>query len=189
MRGFRLPEPCFPAKPGTFGFAYALGYAESFDPLDELPMVAPLLAQPVVEACLRVPSWFWYDGGRNRMIARRAFQRELPPEIFHRRSKGSPESFVGEIFEQHRTTIRIRCWTALVKHGLVDREAIEKIFIDPRPAYGTGFMRLLEFSDVEAWIAGCSSLRGDAVDFSRSASHRAYCAALPGAGSRRPRSQ
>lgn len=159
---FSPPRTVLPGKAGHVRLlAYALGYAESFDPLDELPMVAPLLAQPVVEACLRVPSWFWYDGGRNRMIARRAFQRELPPEIFHRRSKGSPESFVGEIFEQHRTTIRDQVLDgALVKHGLVDREAIEKIFIDPRPAYGTGFMRLLEFSDVEAWIAGCSSLRG-----------------------------
>lgn len=36
------------------------------------PIVFPLLSQPVMEACLSIPSWLWCAGGRNRAIARAA---------------------------------------------------------------------------------------------------------------------
>src|SRR6185312_240696 len=49
----------------------------------------PLLSQPVVEACLRVPSWMSISGGHNRVAARTAFADVLPPDILNRRSKGS----------------------------------------------------------------------------------------------------
>ena len=30
----------------------------------------PLLAQPLLELCLRIPSWLWVAGGRDRALAR-----------------------------------------------------------------------------------------------------------------------
>src|SRR3546814_8247035 len=41
--------------------------------------ISPLIAQPVAEACLRVPSWLWTRDGHNRAIARDAFRAALPP--------------------------------------------------------------------------------------------------------------
>lgn len=62
----------------------------------------PLLSQPVMEATLRVPSWMWIAGGRNRAVARRAFADVLPPDILHRRSKGSFTGHIGALYARHR---------------------------------------------------------------------------------------
>ncbi|MGK4422636.1 asparagine synthase-related protein, partial [Klebsiella pneumoniae] len=74
--------------------AFAQSYVEGHDPQDLLPTVSPLLSQPLVETCLGVPSWLWFEGGRNRVVARRAFAGDLPADVIWRRSKGTPDSFV-----------------------------------------------------------------------------------------------
>lgn len=38
-----------------------------------LPVFSPLMSQPLIEACLGVPTWEWRVGGRDRSLARRAF--------------------------------------------------------------------------------------------------------------------
>jgi asparagine synthase (glutamine-hydrolysing) len=140
--------------------AFAQSYVESFDPRDDFPMVAPLLAQPVVESCLRVPSWLWFKGERNRSIVRRAFAADLPAAIIERRSKGSPESFVAEIFDHHRTRIaELLLDGMLAENGVIDRAAVARALADPRPAHGKAFRRILELTDAESWarsqVAGC----------------------------------
>lgn len=66
------------------------------------PMRYPLLSQPVMEACLRVPTWMWISGGRNRSIARSAFSDALPSGILNRRSKGTYTRYYAAIHERHR---------------------------------------------------------------------------------------
>lgn len=48
----------------------------------------PLGAQPVIEACLGLPTWILATGGRDRGLARSAFSDRLPSEVLGRRSKG-----------------------------------------------------------------------------------------------------
>src|SRR5690606_24180262 len=60
--------------------------------------IHPLLAQPVLEACLRIPTWLWVRGGRDRAVARRAFADLLPPAIATRRSKGGLGSVVSAAY-------------------------------------------------------------------------------------------
>ena len=132
--------------------AFAQSYVEGFDPQATLPTIAPLLAQPLVETCLRIPSWLWCDGGRNRAVARRAFAPHLPRETTDRRSKGTPDSFVAEIFETHRASIReMLADGLLVQHRLVDRDAILRTLAHPGCTRGDSFRRILQFVDVEAW--------------------------------------
>jgi len=52
----------------------------------------PLLAQPLLELCLRIPSWLWVAGGRDRAVAREAFRGLVPDAILDRRGKGTLES-------------------------------------------------------------------------------------------------
>lgn len=66
----------------------------------------PLLAQPVVEACLRTPSWMWIAGGQNRAVARTAFADMLPAEILNRRSKGNFVSYLGGFYSRNKEQIR-----------------------------------------------------------------------------------
>ena len=62
----------------------------------------PLLSQPVMEACLSVPTWMWISGGRNRSVARAAFANALPDSILNRRSKGSYTRYYAAIYERKR---------------------------------------------------------------------------------------
>jgi len=144
------------ALPGQAGHVKLLAVAESFmqgfDPQAELPMVAPLLGQPLVETCLSVPSWCWFAGGLNRMIARRAFSEDLPETIAWRRSKGTPDSFVAEIYERYRPVLReLLLGGVLASERILDTAAIERAFSRAGALVPSDFRRLLRLADVETW--------------------------------------
>jgi asparagine synthase (glutamine-hydrolysing) len=141
--------------------AFAQSYVEGLDPQDPLPTVSPLLAQPLVETCLAVPSWLWFEGGRNRVVARRAFAGDLPKDIVGRRSKGTPDSFVAQIFETHRAAIRrMLADGELAAHDMLDLPAVLRVLDDPRPVHGDAFRRVLQFADVEAWARAWTAYVG-----------------------------
>ncbi|MGH8260947.1 MAG: asparagine synthase-related protein, partial [Steroidobacteraceae bacterium] len=48
----------------------------------------PLLSQPIIEQCLRIPTYRLLQGGRHRSLAREAFADFVPSEILGRESKG-----------------------------------------------------------------------------------------------------
>ena len=52
-------------------------------------VIHPLLAQPIMELCLRTPTPVLTSGGRDRGLARQAFSHRLPDAIAGRRTKGS----------------------------------------------------------------------------------------------------
>src|SRR5581483_7615216 len=62
-----------------------------YDPLGqegEAERLAPLCSPPLMELCLRIPTYVLTQGGWDRAVARRAFYDDLPPEIRNRRHKG-----------------------------------------------------------------------------------------------------
>jgi asparagine synthase (glutamine-hydrolysing) len=118
-----------------------------------LPVIAPLLSQPIVELCLAIPTWLWLAGGWNREPVRRAFADALPQSILRRRSKGTPDSFAIEIFEANRSRIRdLLCDGALAARDFLDRQAIEEATAGTQPVQGSAYWRLLKLADVEAWL-------------------------------------
>lgn len=151
----KLPKCMLPGKAQQVRLiALAQAIAEGGDATEAVPMLSPLLSQPLVETCLRVPSWSWFDGGHNRVVARRAFERRLPPEILWRRSKGTPDAFTARIFEANREKLReMLTYGELAKRGVVDLKAALAILDDPRPVHGDAFRRVLQFADVEAWAS------------------------------------
>jgi asparagine synthase (glutamine-hydrolysing) len=122
------------------------------------PVINPLLAQPVMEACLAIPSWEWRAGGRDRAAARKAFAALLPPVIADRRSKGTPDPFLGAIVRHNRDAIRARLLGGeLAGRGLLDRAALEQALSPDRQITGEEHMRLLELANVEAWVRAWAS--------------------------------
>lgn len=150
---FVAPDDALPGKAAHVALiAQAQSVVEGFDAEDALPTYSPLLAQPVVEACLKLPSWLWYDGPLNRAAARAAFADMLPPAITHRASKGSPDGFIADLYERNRLQIRsLLIGGELARHGLVDEPAILAMLDDPRPVVGHAHLRILQLVDVEAW--------------------------------------
>ena len=117
------------------------------------PVLNPLVSQPIVEACLAVPSWEWRAGGRDRSLARRAFAGDLPPIILNRRVKGTPGHFAAKLLDHFRGPIRERLLGGrLAAHGIVDAVAVERVLAGERPVPDLERVRLLELVSAEAWI-------------------------------------
>jgi len=143
--------------PGSASYVAGLppiqGLVETQDPRGAIAAIAPLVTQPVVEACLRVPSWLWFESWNSRVVVRRAFADALPPAITARRSKGTPESFVAGIFEARRDQIAAMLLDgALAEMGLLDRAALASALADNAVVRGYAFNRILRLVDAEAWV-------------------------------------
>lgn len=117
-------------------------------------MQTPLLAQPVMEACLAIPAWHWIEGGRDRAVARAAFAGRLPALTIARRSKGRLESLVAPAYNRDRTRLRDQLADGrLAAAGIIDRSAVIAAFAAPASALDDVYIRLLELADVEFWLA------------------------------------
>jgi asparagine synthase (glutamine-hydrolysing) len=157
------------ALPGSATHIALLAFAQSFvegqDPFQVPETVTPLLSQPVVEACLQVPSWLWIEDGHNRVIARQAFAADLPAAIVERRSKGTPDSFSAEIFEANRRKfLELLVDGELARHDMIDVRAVCNVLEDPRPVANDHFHRILQLVDVEAWARAWRGRRIPTVD-------------------------
>lgn len=147
-----------PMSPGIRAYVRALilmqDHLDYHARSDHGPVIAPLLAQPVVETCIGIPSWLWCRGGTNRAVARAAFEADLPASVLQRRSKGSFDGFACELFERSRTELRSMLLDGgLARERLLDRSAIEQAFANPQPVDGEVASRLLRLGAVEAWLA------------------------------------
>jgi asparagine synthase (glutamine-hydrolysing) len=117
------------------------------------PFRVPLLSQPVIEACLRVPSWMWIAGGRNRAVARSAFEGMLPQQILNRRSKGSLVGYLGAVYRRDKPQIRRFLMTGqLQARGLLDETSLLDFFDSPPAPRDQTFMRILDLCMIENWV-------------------------------------
>lgn len=113
----------------------------------------PLLSQPVVEACLRVPTWMCILGGNNRSVARSAFADLLPDEVLNRRSKGSFTSYYGAVYQRSKPQIRDFLQTGhLVDCKFLDAKALHAFLDDSRPLRDRSFTRAFDLCMIENWI-------------------------------------
>ena len=153
-RWLEAPPRALPGKAAHIGLmATAQSVVESFDPGAVLPIVSPLISQPVVETCASIPSWLWYERGHNRAVARAAFTDFLPAAIAWRRSKGGPDGFIAELYRTNRSLIAR--WLedgALMAAGLLDRTALHGVLAERGPVKRHDFIRILQLVDAESWV-------------------------------------
>jgi asparagine synthase (glutamine-hydrolysing) len=147
------PRNAWPGKLETVDYlTRCQGMREERDRRRVAPLKMPLLTQPVVETCLRIPSWMAVTGGRNRAVARDAFADELPDKILKRRTKGNFTSFNAAIFERNRALLRdILLDGRLTAEGLFDRRALEDFFGSTRPLTGNAYASAIELASIELW--------------------------------------
>jgi len=130
----------------------AVGLAEDDSTDPAVRTGSPLVAQPIVEAALRVPSWLWFEAGRNRAVIRRAFADMLPTCVGERSGKGTTTGFMGEIAEQHCERLRALLLDGLlVERGIADPLAVEAALHAPRLAREQNYGELLVLADAERW--------------------------------------
>ncbi len=147
------PVGSLPGKAAHVAKVMSLQYMwDLFHRSEAGPHILPLFSQPIVELCLRIPTWKWCSKGMNRSFARQAFAKRLPSSVVHRRSKGGPDSFAFDLALTNRKAIREQLLGgALAQAGLLDTQAIEESLSETR-AFGAGeHLRLLTLTEAEAW--------------------------------------
>lgn len=142
--------------PGQRAYALKLlliqPFLDGYDRSLAMPMIAPLLSQPLVEFGLGVPSWQWGEGGQDRALARRAFADDLPQIILDRRSKGRIVSMFFPVFDAHRARLLSYLLEGhLASEGLLDRGAIEDFVLGRAGSDPVKIIRLLHVVDMERW--------------------------------------
>jgi len=154
-----MPADVLPGRAAHLAVLIAAqGLVEDSDPQASVASCSILVAQPIVETCLRIPSRYWFERGNNRAVARRAFEPVLPPEIAWRRSKGTPDSFVVEIFEAHKPFIREMLLSGLLaERQVIDVDEARGILDDPRPTVGHDYTRIMQLFDAEMWARSWSA--------------------------------
>jgi asparagine synthase (glutamine-hydrolysing) len=153
------PTGAYPGKSAQVALLIgAQGLAEDHDPLALLPSSPVLVSQPLIETCLRIPSWRWFERGCNRAAARHAFADVLPPQIAWRRTKATPDSFLIQILEANRALVRSMLLDGLLAGlGVIDRATVAATLDDPRLVQGHGFARIMQLVDAEVWARGWPS--------------------------------
>jgi asparagine synthase (glutamine-hydrolysing) len=112
----------------------------------------PLLSQPVMEACLRIPSWMWISGGQNRAVARSAFATQLPKDVLERRSKGTFMNYNAGIYRRNKETIRRFLLDGrLQSRGLLDPHKLNLFLDSPLSSRDRSFMRIFALCMIENW--------------------------------------
>lgn len=113
----------------------------------------PLCAQPVIEACLAIPTPVLTIGGRDRGLARLAFQDRLPVEISGRRSKGDMTSIYGRMILDNLDVLRP--WLIegrLVALGVLDRETVDQELTRETLIWRGRYSALIVAAAFEGWV-------------------------------------
>ena len=132
----------------------AMNHIEHRDKDLAVPMVSPLLSQPIVETCLSIASWEYCAGGVDRSVARSAFASSLPPAVASRYGKGSPDGFVAHFIDIKRNEIADRLLNGqLAANKLLDRDALECVLRPDTQLKANDCPRLMALLDTEAWFS------------------------------------
>lgn len=150
----RAPAGTLPGKiTHVLGLLRIQGALDGYSRCNCAPQIHPLLSQPIVEFCLKVPTWEWCAGGQNRAVARKAFKDRLPSQLIQRRSKGGPSSFAYDVALTFRNEIRSQLLEGQgVKHGLFDRGSLELALRPDVPFSNDDHVRLFELLELETWV-------------------------------------
>ncbi|EZP82438.1 Asparagine synthase [Novosphingobium resinovorum] len=144
---------------------------EGYDRSRDIALFSPLLSQPIVEACLTIPTWLWCKNGVNRAVARAAFKEMLPPQVISRTSKSGPDSFVHEIYRTYRARIRESLLDGLLAaNDVLDRTAVEHALKLEPVELGETLYRLLDIADAEAWARSWEPSEMQRTSFRRAGS-------------------
>lgn len=153
-----LPPPRLRPLPGKVeqmqGIYRSLSSINGFARSDHMKGIFPLLSQPLVEACLRIPSWLWLGEGRNRLIARLAMEGELPPMAIWRISKGGLGQLQRDIMCKKRNQIRAKLLDGqLARQGFIDPDLIGRELENDGSYRIESLYRLMRLHDIETWCS------------------------------------
>lgn len=116
-------------------------------------LVHPLISQPLLELCLRIPTFLLSYRGESRGLIRAAFSKELPPQIARRFTKGRASRFFSEQTRTNQPRIReALAFGALVEMQIVQSQDVLR-FIDCSEYRTHKYGKVLpNLYMIEAWL-------------------------------------
>lgn len=116
-------------------------------------VVHPLFSQPLVELCLRIPSYVLTINGRDRGLARCAFADDLPQEIRFRTSKGATGNYVSRMYVENLPFLREFILDGiLAKKEFMDRKRLEDTLTAETIEQVGNLRPLMKLIATEAWL-------------------------------------
>jgi asparagine synthase (glutamine-hydrolysing) len=131
----------------------------------EVERTPVLFSQPLIELCLRIPSYVWISGGRDRSLARDAFARDLPAVIVRRTQKGAIDRHNRKLMDRNEAFLREMLLDGLlVKEGLLDRSRLERLLSRASVALDFEYNEVLRHHlCTEIWLRRWASLPASAA--------------------------
>lgn len=115
--------------------------------------VHPLISQPLIELCLRLPIYLLCAHGLNRGLARLAFRDRVPEAIRLRMTKGESTRFIVDQLVRHRDSIKSALADGeLVSSGLVTDSSVEEFMKTENLQTDVLGRRAFQYFVVEAWL-------------------------------------
>lgn len=164
LRNVAFEHPWFTRKatrgvsPGVLWHASTVSvppaYYSSFSADMTPERTLPLLSQPLVELCLRIPSYLLIKSGRDRAVARKAFASELPERTIRRTAKGRIDQHLRNILDANLEFVREFLLDGiLVSKGLLNRKNLDLYLTRERSPADFQYSEILqEHVCVEAWL-------------------------------------
>jgi asparagine synthase (glutamine-hydrolysing) len=116
-------------------------------------LIHPLMAQPIIEACLAIPAPILALGAVDRPFARAAFADRLPSESLQRRSKGDVTVFFSKSVATSLPALRPFLLDGrLAAKGLIDIDRLEPL-LHPEPMIWRDCVgEVMLAATLEAWV-------------------------------------
>jgi asparagine synthase (glutamine-hydrolysing) len=133
-------------------------FIETLNP-NQPRMVSPLIAQPHMELALRTPLHVLRAGGRDRAMARAAFENAIPSAIAHRKYKGLSNPRVSDWIAGDTTVRELMLDGYLVRERIIDRHTLETFLAKVPSHQASASPHIMLILSTEAWIRN-SRMRG-----------------------------
>lgn len=146
--------------PGIFWHASASvtppAYYKLFSSEKSPENIFPLLSQPLVELCLRIPIFLHIQDGQDRAVARRTFINKLPTPILLRSQKGHINQHLRDLFDRNLTFVRsLMIDGELVRNNILNRDILEYWLTSSNLRNYKYFEFLCEHICTEVWLRNC----------------------------------
>ena len=112
----------------------------------------PMFSQPLIELCLRIPTYTLLRGGIDRALERAAFRECVPDSIIRRQNKGSvATAFMSKLRESLPFVRDLLLDGVLVREGIIVRSSLESYLAANRPMNPQALWPFLSCIAAEVW--------------------------------------
>lgn len=130
-----------------------------FEPVaNQLDVIAPLLSQPHVEFALQAPFHVLRSGGRDRAMARAAFEKEIPSNIVHRKFKALCGDKSGDWAAANMARVReLLLEGHLGREKIINRSLVERFLANASSRSISESPDVMRMLSVEVWALGVNA--------------------------------